>query len=242
MSIKNVLITGSAGTIGRILWTGLCDRFSLYGIDIAAGENKRLHRGDISQIEDLIPIFQKLPQIDCIVHLAADPRVDAEWESILKNNIIGTRNIYECARRFAVKKVIFAGSGHVVGAYEDDICKGTHDRMVTVNDAVRPDSLYGVSKVFGAALARFCFEKYRTGSIILRIGMVLADDDPTKDERFRKIWLSHRDLIQLVRKSILSDVPFGIYFGVSNNKGRFWDISNGIRELGYEPQDDASLR
>jgi glycogen synthase len=57
-----------------------------------------------------------------------------------------------------------------------------------------------------------------------------------------KTWLSHRDLVQLVEKSLLSNIDFGVYYGVSNNKGRFWDISNAEDEIGYKPQDDASLR
>jgi len=55
-----------------------------------------------------------------------------------------------------------------------------------------------------------------------------------------KIWLSYRDLFQLVKKSILSDVKFGIYYGVSNNKNMFWDISNATDEIGYKPQYDTS--
>ena len=35
-------------------------------------------------------------------------------------------------------------------------------------------------------------------------------------------------------------MKFGIYYGVSNNKHRFWDIFNAKEELGYEPEDDAS--
>jgi hypothetical protein len=69
---------------------------------------------------------------------------------------------------------------------------------------------------------------------------VLADDDPTKDERNRKIWLSHRDLLQLVEKSLASNVVFGIYYGVSDNQGAFWDITNARLNLGYKPVDDAS--
>jgi hypothetical protein len=56
------------------------------------------------------------------------------------------------------------------------------------------------------------------------------------------MWLSHRDLIQLVKKSLSANVVFGIYYGTSNNKGAFWDISNARAELGYAPEDDASLR
>ena len=55
-----------------------------------------------------------------------------------------------------------------------------------------------------------------------------------------KTWLSHRDLVQLVNKSLGSNVMFGIYFGVSANMSVFWDISNARSELGYEPVDDAS--
>jgi hypothetical protein len=76
--------------------------------------------------------------------------------------------------------------------------------------------------------------------VCLRIGSVLKVDDPTRDSRYMKTWLSHPDLIQLVRKSLRSTVTFGIYYGVSDSQGRFWDISNARAELGYDPQDDAS--
>ncbi len=54
-----------------------------------------------------------------------------------------------------------------------------------------------------------------------------------------KIWLSHRDLVQLVRKSIISNVKFGIYYAISNNRGRFYDIASTEKAIGYKPQDDA---
>ncbi len=69
---------------------------------------------------------------------------------------------------------------------------------------------------------------------------MLANDDPTSNARLRKVWLSHRDLVQLVEKSLTANVNFGIYFGISNNKGAFWDITNARNELGYQPVDDAS--
>jgi hypothetical protein len=54
------------------------------------------------------------------------------------------------------------------------------------------------------------------------------------------MWLSHKDLVQLIKKSIFSDVKFGIYYGVSDNKNCFWDISNARDEIDYQPEDDAS--
>jgi hypothetical protein len=100
---------------------------------------------------------------------------------------------------------------------------------------------YGTSKVFGEAVARQYYELYGIQSVCLRIGSFLADDNPKRNERVSRTWMSHRDLIQLVKKSILSEVGFGIYYGVSNNKGRLWDISNAVEEIGYHPEDDASV-
>ena len=74
----------------------------------------------------------------------------------------------------------------------------------------------------------------------LRIGVVLVDDRPVGHPWFRKGWLSQRDLLQLVNKSLESNIVFGIYYGMSNNTGGFWDITNARLDLGYEPQDDAS--
>jgi len=133
---------------------------------------------------------------------------------------------------------------HVTGAYEGippRLHKQHNPEKIRISDPIRPDSDYGSSKAFGEIIARQYFELYGIKSICLRIGSVLRDDDPTKNEHTMKTWLSHRDLIELFKKSIFSDVNFGIYYGVSNNKGRYWDISNAQKELGYKPQDDASV-
>ena len=243
MKQARILISGSKGLIGRILIENLSDSFEIYGLDLEVEKDEKYFKADISNYEELASVFEEIGLIDCIVHLAGDPKVEAEWQSVLKNNIIGTRNIYECARKYGIKKLVFASSNHVTGAYEGFppvLHKQTNPPRITVNDSVRPDSDYGSSKAFGEIIARQYFELYGIKSICLRIGWVLRDDDPTKNERAMKMWLSHRDLIELIKRSIFSDIKFGIYYGVSNNGGGFWDISNAEKELGYKPQDDAS--
>lgn len=242
--MERVLITGSKGVIGRILMKRLKE-YELFGIDVFDAKEERYFKADISNFEELKSVFEKVGRIDYIIHLAADSRVNAEWESVLKNNIIGTKNVYECARIYNVKKVIFASSNHVTGGYEGmppKLHKEKVPHLIKVTDAIRPDSDYATSKVFGEAVARQYLELYGIASICIRIGTVIEDDDPTKSERTMKTWLSHDDLVQLIRKSLLAKVSFGIYYGVSNNTGRFWDISNAEKELGYMPKDDASER
>jgi nucleoside-diphosphate-sugar epimerase len=244
MGLPRLLITGSKGKIGTVLMEALADSFEVYGVDILDTLEERTLRADIANYKQLSNVLRVLAPIPCIVHLAADPRVGAGWDSVLKNNIIGTKNLYEVAKEYKVKKVIFSSSNHVTGAYEG-IPQSLHEqprpRLITTNDPVRPDSNYGTSKLFGEAVARQYYELYGLQSVCLRIGSFLADDNPTRNERVRRTWVSHRDLIQLVKKSIMSEIEFGIYYGVSNNKGRFWDISNAEEEIGYYPEDDASV-
>jgi nucleoside-diphosphate-sugar epimerase len=190
---------------------------------------------------------QKFSPLEAVIHLAGNPKVDASWESVLKSNIIGTRNIFEAAREFGVPKVIYASSNHVTGAYhgfEPSLYKYTEPGppMISPKDPIRPDSDYGLSKAFGEAVARYYFDRWEVKAICLRIGAVLKDDDPARQSQNRRIWLSHRDMVQLVEKSLSADVTFGIYYGISNNKDAFWDISNARADLGYEPVDDGAAR
>jgi len=82
--------------VGKILWTNLEKDFELYGIDISPGEpSKRVFQADISKGEQVQEIFQRIPSLTHVIHLAGDPRADADWDSVFLNNIGGTKNIYE---------------------------------------------------------------------------------------------------------------------------------------------------
>jgi nucleoside-diphosphate-sugar epimerase len=242
MPKPTLLITGINGLIGGVLKKPLEERYRVYGCDLVGPFSDRVFQVDISQEEEVRGLFQEHGPFPFLIHLAANPRVDAPWEEVLQANIVGTRNVYHAAQRYETRRVIFPSSNHVTGAYEGFPPQLHHNkdpRKISPSDPIRPDSEYGVSKAFGEALARYYRERWGLASICLRIGSVLEDDDPTRDPRHAKTWLSHRDLVQLVSKGLMSDVGFGIYYGVSDNTGRFWSLSNARRDLGYQPQDNA---
>ena len=245
--MTRLLITGINGIIGQVLDGAFRDIHDLYGLDRAGPFSDHVLSANIAEYKQIAQVFERLRPLDCVIHLAGDPRVQAGWESVLVANIIGTRNIFEAAREFKVPRVIFASSNHVTGAYEGFepnlyLHQQHEPPKIAPEDPIRPDSDYGVSKAFGEAVARYYCARWGIDAICLRIGAVVANDDPTGDDHLRKVWLSHRDLIQLVEKSLTTNVVFGIYYGVSNNRGAFWDLSNARMELGYEPVDDASTR
>ena len=75
-----------------------------------------------------------------------------------------------------------------------------------------------------------------------RIGSFQPQDSVVnrKGDRILSTWLSHRDCVQLVWRSLEAEgIRFGIYYGISGNTRAYWDISNAREELGYEPEDDA---
>ena len=215
------------------------------------------HVGDISRLEEIEPAFR---DVDAVVHLAGSPAIETPWEQVLTNNIVGTYNVFEAARRAGVDRVVFASSNHTVGMYEldgaPDLYQVDDGQMVDHAAELRPDSLYGVSKVYGEALGRLYVERHGLHVFCLRIGTVLAGDDPTATavsapallglspedgaRRMRATWLSQRDCCSLIARCLeVENVSWAVVYGVSANPRRFWDLEHAHELLGWEPEDAA---
>jgi len=246
--VKRVLITGVTGLIGNIVLNDLRGDHDVTGLARSPMEGIRQFRGDISGYESILPAFEGQ---DAVVHLAANASVSTPWDSILKNNIVGTRNVYQACVESGVSRIVFASSNHVTGLYEGDppyryIVNGEYDKvdvgeipMITRRSPIRPDSYYGVSKAFGEALGKFYSEEYGLSISCLRIGSVRPDDKPSGDVRYYATWQSHRDIAQQIRRCLEHDVGFEIFYGVSDNKWRFWNIEHARDVIGYQPRDNA---
>ena len=178
----------------------------------------------------------------------------------MSSNIIGTYNVFEAARLARVDRVVFASSNHVVGMFEvasgPSLYRLDDPRMIDHRDEIRPDSIYGTSKVFGEALGRYYAERYDMSVVCLRIGSVLPDDDPDgpsvaeasgwlglsvadRYRRLRATWLSQRDCGRLVASALDAEVGWAVVFGTSANPRRIWDLEHAREAIGYEPQDSA---
>jgi uronate dehydrogenase len=227
-TMKTVLITGAAGDVGTYLRQELAEKYKLRLSDkrpLKPRKGEKFMKADISRMADALKITRG---VDAIVHLGGYS-VEGPWEAIHKANIVGCYNVFEAARKNKVKRVLFATSNHAVGFYRRD---QTIDHRVYP----RPDSRYGVSKVFGEALGSLYADKYGMEVFLMRIGNV--NRQPI-DKRRLSIWISPRDLAQLVSIGIdHRDIRFEIVYGVSSNKRSWYDNSNAAR-LGYKPQDDA---
>ena len=187
---KKIIITGSSGIIGKILKEKIKEKYKLFLIDKKRLKEENFFSVDIANLEKTKNIFLKI-KADAVIHLAADSKIDASWNSLLKNNIIGTYNVFEACRISKVRKIIYASSGHITGIKKEG------NKKTEPLSPPKPDSLYAVSKGFGELLAKYYSEKDNISIICLRIGAVLADNNPSKENIHRSIWLSHDDLKQL---------------------------------------------
>ena len=253
---SRVLVTGADGVIGGVVRQHLGHTYQLsYLTRRPAGFAS--HVGDIADLASIQPAFEG---VEAVLHLAASSSVDASWDEILSDNILGTYNVFEAARRAGLSRVVFASSNHTVGMYEvegaPELYEADHDRTYDVDTTLRPDSLYGVSKIFGEALGRLYADRHGLRVICLRIGAVREHDDPTNvtgeetsllpgltasqlGRRLRAVWLSHRDCAQLISRALDADIGWAVVYGVSNNPGRFWDLEGARDLIGYEPLDAA---
>ena len=226
--MKTVLITGATGDVGTHLSRELAGKYKLRLSDrrpLKPPKGQTFMKADISKMSDALRITKG---VDAIVHLGGYS-VEGPWEAILKSNIIGCYNVFEAARRNGVKRILFPTSNHAVGFYRRD---ETIDHKVYP----KPDSRYGVSKVFGEALGSLYADKYGMEIFMMRIGNV---GPKPLDKRRLSIWFSPRDLAQLVSIGIdRPGIKFEIVYGISGNKRRWYDNANAER-LGYRPQDDS---
>src|SRR5215216_5361123 len=224
--MNTILITGAAGGIGtrlRQLLKGVYPKLRVSDVRAPAdlGPDETFVAAELSDLGAVEKIVQG---VDGIVHLGGFS-VEGPWETILQSNIIGCYNLFEAARRAGVKRVVFASSNHAIGFYP-------RRRRIGVEEPVRPDSRYGVSKAFGEALGALYAYKHGMRVTSIRIGNF---GDVPLDHRRLSIWISPEDLTQLVRIGLEHpDIRCEIFFGASDNERGWWDNAAAFR-YGYRP-------
>lgn len=244
-----VVITGAAGVIGKVLRRSLGDGYVIRGLDRRRTREDGVDRVDVTRLKALDAAFAGA---DAVIDLAANALVETPWPEVWKNNLRGTMNALEAARRNGVARFVYASSNHVTGMYEHEfpysaITAGEYSQLdpnsiplIDSDTPLRPDSPYAIGKILGEAAARYYADVFGLRIICLRIGTVNPEDQPKQARDFATL-LTHADLIRLCDCALRApeELSYGIYYGVSDNTWRFWDIAEARSMIGYLPQDDA---
>ncbi|MFB6086171.1 MAG: NAD-dependent glucose-6-phosphate dehydrogenase Azf [Halodesulfurarchaeum sp.] len=238
-----VLLTGASGRVGTAIREGIGDRYDFRLLDREPPAEPVSHPLYVGDITDRETLEEAMDGVGVVVHLAGDPRTDAPWESVLRNNIDGTRTVYEVAVEKGVEKVVFASSNHAVGHYETDrepeIYRAEDEFRLDGTELPRPGNLYGVSKAAGEILGRYYHDEHGISVLNIRIGNLTRDHPPRNYERGQAMWLSHRDCGHLIDRAIQAEYDYEIVYGISDNDRRFYSLDRARKVLGYEPQDNS---
>lgn len=226
-----VLLTGAAGRIGTALRAGLRGRCELRSLDVrpiedvAEGEEAR-----VVDVRDGAAFAAAAEGCEAIVHLAGIPTTDAPHDALLQVNVLGTYNAFEAAVAARCGRVVFASTNHVTGFYPSG-------DVVTPDMPVRPDSLYGVSKVYGEALGRLYHDRHGIDVAAIRIGSFLPS---ASQPRHAHTWISHRDMTELVWRCLVTPaLGWLVVYGGSANRHSYWADAEARRRIGYTPVDSA---
>ncbi len=223
----SILLTGAAGGVATWLRPRLLKRYGALRLtDLnAPGDLRDGETFVAADLSDLAAVEQVCSGVDGIVHMGGFS-VEGPWDTILNANIIGTYNLFEAARRQGVKRVVFASSNHAVGFYP-------RATRIPPDVIPRPDSRYGVSKVFGEAIGAMYAYKHGLGVMSLRIGNV---NDRPIDARRLAIWISPDDMAQLCAIGLETpDLVYEVVYGTSDNDRSWYDNARAYA-LGYKPE------
>lgn len=233
------LVTGCAGFIGSTLTDRLlADGWQVVGVDsfedYYARELKELNLAKASESPafalleaDLIELSSRdrsvasspslegiVSSVDRIYHLAAQAGVRGSWgssfESYVRNNVLATQRLLECAKSADIQSFVCASSSSVYGdaaalpMKEDAEC--------------RPFSPYGVTKLASEHLARLYARNFGVPTVSLRFFTVYGPRQ-RPDMAFNKFI-----------NAVLEDRPIGVYGDGSQTRDFTFiaDIVDGI--------------
>ena len=227
-----VLVSGAAGSLGRVVTVGLAERgHDVVGLDLVPapeGTTFTWHEADCSDADAVAAVFAE-ERLDAVVHLAGVPD-EVSLPEELTSHVVTTGALLDAMVAHRVPRLVYASSNHAVGRTP------RADGELTEHALPRPDTYYGVAKVAAEALLRLFVDRHGIDAVSCRIGSFLEEPASV---RGLSTWLSHGDGVRMVEAALTAPSPgYAVLYGISANTRAWWDLEPG-RRLGYEPQDDA---
>lgn len=212
--LKNIGIIGYKGFIG----THLIKYLSAKNISYIVFEGDLLNKGDIE-------FFLKGNNISQVVFLVGT--FNPSFENLIKINVLTLQNFLEVGIQHNLKKIIFTSTGAVYGEPIRQKSKET--------DPLKPNTLYGLSKLFAEECIKFYKNNYGLKYIILRFPNVYGDGNNkgvihkflSDIKKFKKIiiegngkqkrdFLYVEDTCRAIEKALT--YPYSDIFNISNIK------------------------
>lgn len=145
-------ITGSKGFIGSYLVKAISTTH-----EVAEFEGDLLNEHDVTQY------FEANPKLEVIIHLAGLAQ-GSDYAEVMAGNVTTTHNLLSSASKSSVRKIILASSVAVYGQPENGASRES--------DVPKPNSVYGLSKLYAEELAMYFSRVSQLRPLILRFSPI----------------------------------------------------------------------
>jgi nucleoside-diphosphate-sugar epimerase len=248
---KRILVTGSAGRIGRAAVAELVARgHDVFGLDLVPTPGVPPDRSVVGSFTDPAAVARAAAGASTIVHLGATPDDsrfprrpapddgDNFLSDLVPNNVVGPYRIMEAARVLRIPRVILASTGQVIDGH---LTAG--NVPVTADSPPRPRYLYACTKVFLEALGQVYAREHGIEVLAVRLGWCPR---PGQEEEFRRtpigpdVYLSPGDAGRFLAAALEAEKlpPFAVVYATSRHVNRhMYDLSDARELFGWEPQD-----
>jgi nucleoside-diphosphate-sugar epimerase len=229
--MTHVVVTGGSGKLGRACVRELIEHgYDVTNVDLVPSRDDRAplvlaDLADFGQTLEVLAGVDEHPAADAVVHLAAIPAPGLVPNAeVFRANTLSTYNVFEAARRLAIKNVVWASSETVLGLPFD-----TPPPYIPVDERYqgRPETTYSLSKLVGETMAgQFCRWDPELKIFGLRFSNVMEPEDyqafPGFDaDASRRKWnlwayIDARDGAQAIRKALEADLTGAEVFVIAN--------------------------
>ncbi|MET0223110.1 MAG: NAD(P)-dependent oxidoreductase [Terrimicrobium sp.] len=231
--MKRIVVTGGSGKLGRACVQDLIEHgYDVINADIVAPKEIRcpffkIDLENMAQVSELLAAmdFEHSRGVDAIVHLAAIPGPgSAPNETVFRVNSVSTYNVFEAARRFGIRNIVWASSETLLGL---PFAEPPPYAPLDEESEPRPNTGYSLSKLMGEEMAKqFCRWDPELKVVGLRFSNVMEPSDyaafPAFDNnpggRRFNLWgyIDARDGAQAIRKALEASLKGAHVFIIAN--------------------------
>lgn len=217
-----LLVTGGSGKLGRAIVRDIAagsDYTEIIVLDLGAGEPHEKVRYLLGDVTNLAHVVEAMQNVSAVLHLAGIPRTGVYTnEQTIRTNVTGAFNVFECAARLAVNKVVVMGSEAVLGWAPGANPKSHLPDYFPIDEAhpTSPQDAYGLSKKLVESIAESYSASFSIEAIVIRPPWVITPEElnllrerkGVKPERFALFnYIDVRDLAEVCRRALKKVLP-----------------------------------
>lgn len=232
-----VLITGSAGRLGRAVGAALTAAgWRVRGFDRVPTPG--LADFTVGDLTDFAALQRAASGVSAVIHFAAIPDDDDFLMQMLPNNLLGVHHVFEAARLGGAPRLILASTGQVNWWQQ---LEGPWP--VRVEDPITPRHWYAAAKVFMEAAGRGYARSHGLTVLAVRLGWcprVGQEPEIAASGHAQNLYLSPGDAGRFFLRTVEASLEpgFELVFASSRplNKAIF-DLEPAKRLLDWEPRE-----